>query len=332
MKKKPSRLGLILTLCLMLALISTCSVSGGATFHTKDTLISMFKTLCDSHPKVASYAIVGKTYENRDIYIFKIGNPNGGSVLWDGCLHGWEDLGSEVEYQFATWLLTSNTPEAERILERNYVLLIPIVNVDSTERQNRDFVQSQYGVDLNRNFPTGWAPSSPTSQTSYSGQSAGSEPETQTMHNIFQDYHPAFYVNTHYGGGPYLSYVSGNMTKINWVVNRINQLSSQTGVTPYEVRSGGGGGFAVADANSLGICSWLFEMASENSPITTGEASGACYMHTAHSLTDVRDFFFPKTFPILRAMCESCEKMPQTPIGNGSQVEIPSMGTIQYGP
>jgi hypothetical protein len=331
MKNRPLRIGLILTLSIVLALTSICSVFGGATFHTKDTLISMFKALCDSHPTEASYAIIGKTYENRDIYIFKIGNPNGGSVLWDGCLHGWEDLGSEVEYQFATWLLTSKTSEAGRILERNCVLFIPVVNVDSNERQNRDFVQCQYGVDLNRNFPTGWSPSSPSNQLSYSGQSAGSEPETQTMHSLFQAYRPDFYVNTHYGGGPYLSYVSGNLTRINWVVNRISQLSSQTGVTPYEVQSGGGGGCAVTDANSFGVCSWLFEMATENSPIATGKASGACYMHTAHSLSDVQNYFFPKTLPILRAMCESCEK-PPTSAPTSAQVEMAFTGTIQYGP
>jgi hypothetical protein len=332
MHKRIASIGILLALILTLFMPQIRTANAGLTFHSKDTLIAMFKDLCNAHASQASYEIVGKTYEDRDIYIFKIGNPNGGRVLWDGSLHGWEDLGSEIEYLFANWLLTSNSPEVNRILERNYLLLVPIVNVDSTERQNRDFEDCPWGVDLNRNFQTGWSPNSPTDQLSYHGPSAASEPETQAMRFVFDKFRPEIYVNAHYGGGPYLQASGANTTLSTWIINRINQLSNEAGFScPWPLTSGGAGeGLAVADAKSYGANSWLFEIASENAPIATGAPSGDCYMHRAHTLLDIQNYFFPKALPILRAMCESVEKIPPATNSPSVQIEIASSGRINY--
>ena len=116
----------LLVLFLMSALYPLAVYSPSPTFHSHQELVSMFKTLCDNYPSYASYDSIGKTYEGRDIWMFKFGTPNGGKVLWDGCLHGWEDMGSEIMYLFATWLLESSDPTAERILQRNYVLITDV--------------------------------------------------------------------------------------------------------------------------------------------------------------------------------------------------------------
>ena len=310
-------LALILTLALTSTLIAPAN-SAVNTFHSHETLIAMFKTLYDQHPNVSSYEVVGHTYEGRDIYLFKIGNPDGGRVLWDGCLHGWEDLGAEVEYKIAEWLLTSNTPEAQRILQNNYVLFVPVINVDSYARENRDFRSDRYGVDLNRNFVTGFRYVQPYNTgypNSYHGDYGGSEPETQAMRNVFRTYRPTFYLNTHYGGAPFLSGSSSNSTLLSLVTNRINELSSQAGFTfPYSIRtstrSGGGGGLITADASSFGASAWTIEMASESDPIDTGQPSGGCFDHTAHSLSDVQNYFFPRMLTVMRAMCEASQDSP----------------------
>jgi len=247
------------------------------------------------YPAHASYESIGRTYEGRDIWIFKIGNPNGGRVLWDGCLHGWEDQGSEIEYLIAEWLLESGHETAKRILDRNYILFIPVVNMDSYERQNKNFESCSWGIDLNRNFYTGWISEEPNNYD-YPGSYAGSEPETQAIRNAFQTYRPDFYVNTHYGGGPWLGYhYLSNSTLVNSVIARINEISDQIGVTPYTIRSVGSGGLAVSDAHSFGACAWLLET----------DGGDGCYSHTAHSYEDVINIYFPKCLPIFIAMCEA---------------------------
>jgi len=292
----------------------------GNTYHTHEELISMFKSICNAHPKHASYENIGKTYEGRDIWIFKIGNPDGGRVMWDGCLHGWEDMGSEIIYLMTEWLLESGEETAERILERNYVLSVPVVNMDSYERQNRDFEDCAWGVDLNRNFHTGWR-SKEANNYDYPGPYAGSEPETQVMRNAFQTYRPDFYVNTHYGGGPALGYFwKSNTTLVNQVINRINEISTEIGVMPYPgfgyshsngfehpPSSMGSRGMAIGDAYSFGACAWLFEV--EGGP-GGNDAAKTCYYHTEHPYDDVVDIYYPKCLPILIAMCEACEAEP----------------------
>lgn len=69
--------------------------------------------------------------------MFRIGNPNGGRVLFDGAMHGNEAAGSELLYSLAVWLLDSNDSLANEILVRTCTLLIPVVNVDKENIQRK---------------------------------------------------------------------------------------------------------------------------------------------------------------------------------------------------
>lgn len=296
---------LIASSVLMLTNVNPTKADAVPYFYPKSTIIQMFMNLYNQYPGIAHYESVGKTYNGNNIWLFAIGNPNGGRILWDGDLHGWEDIGTIMEYYFAQWLLTSGDPEAQRIVQNNYVMFIPVVNYDSVyTRQNADFYYSRYGTDLNRNFPTGWTSSSSSDSYSYSGPWPGSESEVQAMRFVFQAYHPNYYVNVHYGGDPILESDHGNSGQISYVFNRINQLSNQFGWSfPYTTKQGNWDeGYAVADAASFGANAFLFEMGSNTSPIYT---TGDCYWHTAHSLSDVQNYFFPKTLPVLIAMAEA---------------------------
>ena len=128
-------------------------------FHTKEEKTAMWKTLWDSHANT-EYFSVGKSYDKHDILLFAVGNQTGGRVLWDSEIHGNEDKGSEILFLLAKWLLESNTSQAKKILEQNYVMFIPMVN-NQNVRGNGDTQISPNGVDLNRNFETGWRKSSP---------------------------------------------------------------------------------------------------------------------------------------------------------------------------
>ena len=282
----------------------------GGLFYTKSTMISMLKSLCDAHSDKASYVSIGKSFEGRDIMLFRIGNPNGGKVSLDGAIHGWEDIGSVLLWHYANWLLTSGDAEAQRILTRNYTLLIPYINMDSTERENRDFVQCQYGVDLNRNFMQGWTQTPCGAYpNNYHGKSPASEPETQVMRNFFSTYKPKFHLNMHYGGGPYLAYDNLNdMTVVNSVINSIRQWTTQKGVSPFAWNIQGmseGNGMEVGDVRVAGASSWLIEIANETLPYTSNP-SGSCYSHTSQTLADVQNWYFPHILPLFIAFSEAC--------------------------
>lgn len=235
-----------------------------------NTFIASFENLANTYPALVSYETVGKTVENNDIIMFKIGNPAGGKLLFDGAIHGLETAGSEILYAYAQWLLTSGDPTAKQILARDYTLLIPVVNVDSYGkiRLNAD------GVDLNRNFATDWQNSGSNSTTSqnYHGPSALSEPESQTLVNVFKTFNPQFYVNIHSEGGTYyLKSTYGNKPIYTSIVNKINSASLAQGITPYPTYWGSGPGYAITDAARLGITSFLLELTDLNVTIPSNE-------------------------------------------------------------
>ena len=275
---------------------------------SQDELLAAFTDLCDAHPIHASYVTIGKTIQNRSILAFRIGNPKGGVVMWDGTLHGGEVVGGKIAYLMAKWVLENSTfdPDARRILERNYLIFIPVINMDTYNRQNMrrvyDFengtvVNIPYGVNLNRNFVYNWGESGasdPNDRSEYRGLYPGSEPETQAVRNAFQTYRPKFYVNTHQGAGPWIgSWYASNRATANWVVNRISTMSSETDVSPYPIQNVGWGGMAVADAYYFGSSSWLLELDDRTD--------------TNPSLSTIQTTYFPKCLPIVRAMCEYCE-------------------------
>jgi hypothetical protein len=168
-----------------------------------------------------TYESIGKSYQNRDIPMFKIGNPNGGKVLFTMATHGDEIQGAEVGYYMAKWILERREPAiADRILQNNLIMII-IQNIDSygIKRKNMQlygYVQGAnpnlYGVDLNRNMPTGWGGADSSNNVTdmhYEGPSPGSEPESQALIHVFQAYKPKFHLNYHYGGGLVFAKPSG---------------------------------------------------------------------------------------------------------------------------
>lgn len=217
------------------------------TYHTHAQIVQMYADLCAARPEWCSSEVVGQTHLGNNITLFKIGNPNGGRILFDGCMHGWEDMGAELGYLFLVWLLESGDPAALWILQRCQWLMIPVVNYDSNGRTNMhivcnpDYCQNgEFGVDLNRNFIRGWGLTSckigatqaeceanggnwwnghccTGYPNNYHGGSAASEPETQVLRNVMNIYKPtapqkAVYINTHYGGGPHIWYQASNDT------------------------------------------------------------------------------------------------------------------------
>ncbi|TRZ53366.1 MAG: hypothetical protein D4S01_01520 [Dehalococcoidia bacterium] len=289
-----------LTIIVILIMFSAILVSEAESgiydpFHTKEEKIAMWKKLWDAHPNV-NYTSVGKSYAGNDIWLFMAGNSSGGTILWDGEMHGNEDKGSEVLFLMAEWLLESGDPEAIRILEWNHILFIPQLN-DQDTRGNANTEISPYGVDLNRNFETGWWLASPSDDT-YGGPYPLSEPETQVLRNVFSTYKPTFYVNMHCGAGPYAAYYRNSDTALTQeVISRTNAICVSMGISPYRNPSFGSQGFAIGDAIALGVKSaWLIE--------TVG--IDTAWKHFPEHYEELVNTYLPKCLALFIAMAETC--------------------------
>ena len=220
-------------------------------YYTKAQKLEMWKTLF-SRPNCSSQ-IVGYTYLNKPIYAFTCGNPAGGRVLWDAEIHGSEENGGMILYLLAEWLVTSNSSTARSILKNNYIMFVPIVNYDSTTRDNANLTIGRYGVDLNRNFFNGWAKGNKYNDT-YPGPNPGSEPETRVLRSLFERFKPTFYTNLHVGTGPVILYYrESNSTIVNQVFSNMTSLSSDLNVSSYPTHAIGSDGYAIGDAYDLGI-------------------------------------------------------------------------------
>lgn len=269
-------------------------------YRNKEDTITLWKALVDSYPELGSYESIGKSIKGNDIWLFKFGNPNGGRVMIDSQGHGSEDCGNEIGYTFVKWLLESNSPEAKRILKENFVMFIPVLNIDAYRRQNMrsnytllngTVIKVAYGVDLNRNGLLGFGSSgsgNPSNSYEYRGLYAGSEPETQALAYAEQKYRPDIYVNTHCGMNMLRYCTNNNITKT--IISQIKNVSPAT-LKKYGYGSLCTGGYIMTQARMYGANAWIFEIAKwEERPLT---------------LADFNAKFYPLASPVFIAMCNS---------------------------
>ena len=98
------------------------------------------------------------------------------------------------------------------------VIVIPVLNVDGYRDQNR---VNSHGVDLNRNFETqDWSPEFKKKKNN-PGPQPLSEPETQSLSKLFDEYPPGFVISFH-SGKPILNY-DGNAEAIAKFLSAYNQ-------------------------------------------------------------------------------------------------------------
>jgi carboxypeptidase A5 len=178
------------------------------TYHRYDAISNYLEQLRETHRNMVIKEVIGETIEKRQIIIYKIHSPGAYDdkkpALFINCAqHAREWIAPPVgNYIFLKLLSTYNSdPRVKAILDAINVFYVPIVNIDGflyTQqnrmwRKNRRLISgSTYGVDLNRNWKSGFggAGSSnvPSSET-YRGTAALSEPESRAMSN-FMNKHP----------------------------------------------------------------------------------------------------------------------------------------------
>jgi hypothetical protein len=268
----------------------------GGSWRSKDQRINLWKELWNANGLSNRIIKIGSSVQRNDILLFDCGNASKNSMLIDAELHGNEDHPGEVLLMFVYWLLESEDPEAQRILQESRLLFVPSVNIDRFGRVN---ARPEGGVNLNRNFVNGWGQSGDniTGSSEYRGPSAASEPETQAIRGVFIDYQPRIYVNLHVGA--FMARGYGNSTLGNAILDKAASFKSFFGARAGS--GSGSGGFAVADAvdPSGGCCAWLIEFfgGSDSDPAGNG------WEHTSWHLDQLENTYYPK---IKEFIMESC--------------------------
>lgn len=188
-------------------------------YMTYAEMTQKLQALQQAFPQLVTLEDVGDTYlkqtgkaPDHDIWAISITNKNNAgqkpTLMLTAGMHARELAPVELVMKLAEELTTKygKDPEITRLMDTREVVLLPMVNVDGRvdveqgdtwQRKNLNTTRGD-GVDLNRNFDTHWnyaglnVPSSwlrgltsPTSQT-YSGTAPASEPETQTVQNMYQ--------------------------------------------------------------------------------------------------------------------------------------------------
>jgi hypothetical protein len=136
----------------------------------------------------------------------KDGRP---AILFNSMHHAREVMTPEVAIDIIDYLLLNyaSNSKVEHWLTDFQIWVVPMLNVDgnnkvwSGDSMWRKNARGGYGVDINRNYPYKWGgcngSSGSRSSDTYRGESAGSEPETQTLMNLVSQLKPVFNISFH---------------------------------------------------------------------------------------------------------------------------------------
>lgn len=122
--------------------------------------------------------VLGQSVRGRPITAVEIGDPaSPRKVLIVGCIHGDEPAGIAIGDALATGAPPANAD----------LWIVPSLNPDGVAAQTRT---NGHGVDLNRNFPSGWQSLGPSGSSDYAGPAALSEPESRLAADLIRRVRP----------------------------------------------------------------------------------------------------------------------------------------------
>jgi hypothetical protein len=176
--------------------------------YTLQQMTAILDTFARDYPNLCSPKLsIGQSIEGRDIWLVRISdnvgsNENEPRVWFDSVHHAREPVSMSATLAFMDWLLSNygTDPIATTIVDEREVFFVPCVNPDGYEynrstnpggggmwrKNRRNNGNGTFGIDLNRNYATGWsAPnggnSTSSSSDTYRGTAPFSEPETAAI-------------------------------------------------------------------------------------------------------------------------------------------------------
>ncbi len=191
------------------------SFAPDANYKTPDEIKTILDGYAAAYPAIARVESIGKSLENRDIWVLKITDNPGSreldepAVLFNGMHHAREVMSPEVPLDIAEYLLTryGTDPKVTAWVNGSEIWVMPMLNVDGNNKvwggssMWRKNVRDGYGVDINRNYSYAWGTCNGSSGSTfgedYRGPSAASEPETQAMMAFVSRIQPVFDISFH---------------------------------------------------------------------------------------------------------------------------------------
>ncbi len=266
--------------------------------YTYDQMVTDMAALQAAYPNSVKLDSIGKSEMNRDIPVMIVGNPQAPNhVLMQGAMHARE--------HFTAWLLMAimdSSLKAKLLSDNVCYHIIPMSNPDGvtlsqTQTLNENQVQiylrdlacgyvnlgqkeyarqwkaNALGVDLNRNFPSGWENSLEHPQPSisrYRGESPLCAAESKALADYTQSRHfdATFSFHSH---GSVLYYAYGSKQPVNDLSYSLAlAVQQQTGYTPIGGSDGtSGAGYKDWAMDALGIPSLTVEIGSTQTPLET---------------------------------------------------------------
>lgn len=215
---------------------------------TKSELIDAFQDLCDTYDDYCSYEIIGETELGADIWAFHIGYGQT-RILYTATVHGNENRNADALYYMAEWILTNDSQDAEDIISRLNITIIPAVNYDryDTHRKNTN------EVDLNRNFEYNWGGSGSSSNPAdynYRGEYALSESESYYVRTYMDSIEFDVCVDWHYYDTALYRPSWNSSTPYTTFRTNASAWATEYGVTIPSLSSSTSPGMLFGDANN----------------------------------------------------------------------------------
>jgi protein MpaA len=144
------------------------------------------------------HTVLGHSVKGRAIVAYERGDRSAPATVVVGVIHGNETAGLAVIERLRTMPLPAHV----------HLWLVPMLNPDGVAAGTR---QNAHGVDLNRNWPTGWKHNGRPWDGYYSGPRPMSEPENRAMRAFLLRVKPALTIWYHqpldevYGSDPHVA-------------------------------------------------------------------------------------------------------------------------------
>jgi len=184
-------------------------------YKNSEEVETFLREYSEKYPDLTKLVSIGKSIEGRDIWALKISDNaektelDEPAHLFNSMHHAREVMGPEVGFDIVSRLL-DNYGSDEKItkhVDQNEIWVMPMFNVDGNNKMWgedswwRKNVRGGYGVDLNRNYPSGWDSCNGSSgwrnSQTYRGESPASEPETVAMMKFIEEVRPVFDISYH---------------------------------------------------------------------------------------------------------------------------------------
>lgn len=267
--------------------------------YTYEQLQTDMTKLQARYPQMVSLSVIGQTEQKRDIPMMVVGDTNAKyHILVQAAMHGREHFTAWLAMAMADYLLLQDEIPADVCYH-----IIPMVNPDGviisqTGKLGEDqwmvyeldwdygytraneyryatlWKANALGVDINRNFISGWIPSDAHPEQSsekYRGYAPFSSPEAAALRDYTQhrDFHATISLHA-YGSVIYYQY--GTKEPVNQLsLSLARAVEGVTGYVPTKVDNTTGAGYKDWVMDALGIPSLTVEIGGTEAPLSQQE-------------------------------------------------------------